>query len=276
MNHTIEPAREGDDLFELTVCPDCDYSLANLPVEGTCPECGRTYDQSFLVLSGHGRGRLDTTWRSALWPLISVAMFGGMAWANRFRSLSPVMIALLAFLGLTVALHAYARLFSARERGAQVWLSPQGVGQRKSSPEARWAEIASGYVFYALVLLGMVVWIIRPGAGGGAVAAYACAALVIVAFAKGRVWRWHRRELDDRPVIYPWASIEQMEIDELLSGRHRFILRVGGPGGKVGIAVVDIELFLDEQETLKLRNLIQQWSGGRLSCTVNNRPSDKE
>ncbi len=39
------------------VCPNCAYSLDGLPDTGTCPECGRPYDQSEVILYGWARGR---------------------------------------------------------------------------------------------------------------------------------------------------------------------------------------------------------------------------
>src|SRR5687768_6632048 len=76
----------GEEVLRLSNCPTCDYSLAMLPPQGICPECGSRYDQSFLVLSGRGRGRHDSllggTWRSfvvaALILLFAAWMFSDM------------------------------------------------------------------------------------------------------------------------------------------------------------------------------------------------------
>jgi hypothetical protein len=44
------------DLFRLEFCLGCGYRLEGLPAEGTCPECGKEYDRSRIVLFGYGRG----------------------------------------------------------------------------------------------------------------------------------------------------------------------------------------------------------------------------
>lgn len=41
-------------------CPNCGYSLFGLNSIGTCPECGRSYDQSEMILYGWARGQHET------------------------------------------------------------------------------------------------------------------------------------------------------------------------------------------------------------------------
>jgi hypothetical protein len=52
----------------LAQCPFCDYSLEGLPVEHTCPECGRPFDRRSRVFGAKNRWQ-----RMGKWELIGVA-----------------------------------------------------------------------------------------------------------------------------------------------------------------------------------------------------------
>jgi hypothetical protein len=44
------------DLLRLEHCVHCGYELTGLAADGTCPECGRPYNQDVVVLHGTARG----------------------------------------------------------------------------------------------------------------------------------------------------------------------------------------------------------------------------
>jgi len=58
-----------------SVCPNCGYSLLGLESIGTCPECGRSYDQSEMILYGWARGSHETVSNAKrsrlIWVMIS-------------------------------------------------------------------------------------------------------------------------------------------------------------------------------------------------------------
>lgn len=71
----------------LNNCPFCDYSLEGLPVEHTCPECGRAFDRRWRVF-GHRRRweRLSRGWRVAAVGGLALApiylVFGFLRWPH--------------------------------------------------------------------------------------------------------------------------------------------------------------------------------------------------
>ena len=62
-------------VLRLEQCPQCGYRLEGLPAEGVCPECGRAYEQTTIVLHGWSSGgRMDIStarpWVAALLGLL--------------------------------------------------------------------------------------------------------------------------------------------------------------------------------------------------------------
>jgi len=57
----VQQVCEISEILALNVCPNCGYLLDGLPREGNCPECGRTYGQTQVVLYGYGRGKHENS-----------------------------------------------------------------------------------------------------------------------------------------------------------------------------------------------------------------------
>src|SRR4051812_36308586 len=105
------------DGLRLRNCPGCGYSLETLPAVGMCPECGRGYDQKFLVYGGVGRGQFDRgafgTWRGLIYSALYVLGFYYLARFN-WSAWGGFLVSWL-WVGIFVAVaatHLYAALFA--------------------------------------------------------------------------------------------------------------------------------------------------------------------
>src|SRR5205085_1891838 len=90
-NMGVRPMSDENPL-RLSACPNCDYSLTTLPPEGVCPECGRPYDQQFIILAGRGRGRFETSWRTSMVVIVAITFVLMMSWKGRGLRPDPMAI----------------------------------------------------------------------------------------------------------------------------------------------------------------------------------------
>jgi hypothetical protein len=77
MGSPVPAAPAAPDALRLTHCPACGYLLEGLPPEGVCPECGRSYDQTRVVLHGWARGSHATMYNAPPWVAVLLALFFG-------------------------------------------------------------------------------------------------------------------------------------------------------------------------------------------------------
>ena len=120
------------------VCPVCDYSLAGLPAEGICPECGTGYDTSRVYLYGEAMGTRRRAWNArAQRP--GQMVFGGILilvlatvnfWPRRHgRFQQPIN---LFYFGWFAVIYLFSVWRSLTDQGSgvvQVKLTPVGVRQ---------------------------------------------------------------------------------------------------------------------------------------------------
>jgi len=255
--------------LRLAICPGCDYSLQTLPPQGVCPECGRHYDQRFIVLSGQGRGWFESspggTWRGPLNDsifvviLILIVVSGHAVW----REPNLLMWGVIGIVALTMRL--YVRLFSAREPRMQLWISPDGIAQVQSTPEARQAQWVAHHVMWLFCPVSLLILVVLIPERLGAISFFLIA--VIVALTFFFYWRaWKRRgdlaALDYIPQLSPWTTI--LKIDFQTLSRDRLRVRCRKLRSWKGIAIshewiIDIELPDAQLVAEPLRALMLQW-----------------
>ena len=216
---TIQPAIppiESDPL-RLMFCPKCDYSLQGLPPEGTCPECGREYDQSFTII----RCRPTSFWRVA--PI--VCFMATLAFLEPVRR-NPIFLLFAGLIIINIAVQLIEQFTSPRRGVRLLWMSPIGIGVKRLADDkalhVRLSEIAAavfvlGIVVYFAHKLGgklLVALFDRIGWSAAIIIFIVGAAIALIATRLSQP-RFVRRSDGVAPDLWPWQDLDRIEIDRM-------------------------------------------------------------
>lgn len=264
-------ARAPDNLLCLTNCPACDYSLESLPPQGRCPECGRCYDQTVVVLTGRGRGRFDTlaggTWRSIVSFIVIAACLVFIGSKLRIDTGLGSFAYIIALLGLAV-LHLGARVLSPRTPRMQLWLSPEGVAQVPSTPEAR--RVLEFENDTALNSIAVFTILMLSNVGPRQAFQFFVILVIGLSLLFWRVSRYRNRvrknEAEDEaqyvPSWYGWRLIEDFSVEPVSDAAVRVnchAYRMWRSIKLFNLQVASIELQITDAQQAELLNRVKYW-----------------
>jgi hypothetical protein len=122
---------ESAEIFPPEVCPICGYSLQGLPGQGICPECGKAYDSSELILHGWARGKHANLANTRGTRFVLAFLPGGWLLYLWFTAAFTFAwrMALLAGWIIPLAFHLFQRKSTDHPGGIQVRMSRRGIVQ---------------------------------------------------------------------------------------------------------------------------------------------------
>lgn len=258
----------------LELCPDCGYALVGLPAHGNCPECGREYDQSVMILPGSARGGTaslaDASGSRLVWEIIIIAlMFSSFFWDLWRGHVQPLMYAAIAFILPGYALTLFDRFTRRRPGLVHVYINANGCLQVRANQRTLWTRIALGCfivgsVFFAASFLNEYLPISEPEIRRGI--ALSVPALYCAWF----VWKVRHAFLphdEVQPALHlayagvPWRDLSIARFEPL--GDDRFLLRLQHRHKKSLLRqpadVIHAELQCSKQQALTAVRLIKDW-----------------
>lgn len=261
-----------DDRFRLWACPECQYSLESLPAAGVCPECGRAYDTTFIVLQDDVGAESEPARRRARRRVMEVVLVAFMlfwvAWVYRQRAWTMVIWMLPAI--AIWAVMAWNQVWTPLRARTQLWLSPLGAEQVQSTEDARRAARMQRWLRrYAQPVTFMVVGAFLSRHWSDAWIFFAIGSVSALFAVGGHLIR---KRADTRVVVaggdhvrrlVPWRTLDRCEVTQPEPGRVRVRLRQ--PITVVGSVlltrewVADLNAPFPTEQFEALRSRVERW-----------------
>ncbi|MDB5334025.1 MAG: hypothetical protein JWP03_5176 [Phycisphaerales bacterium] len=258
------------------VCANCGYSLTGLTGTRVCPECGREYDESEVVLHGWARGRHENLGNTKRTRIV-LMLFGSFAWiAVQLPSLALGgtrydLLIFAAAMMVPVGLLLFRRSDSGHPGLIQVRLSDRGCVQYDNlhAPSAI-GELARSHGWVVPLVAAIVLLILPRDRMIDPIQFWIWFPLSIIAvpiaWRVSRKFRVKIREVrsgsiaDANSVSYnrsPWTDVGSYSLKPARKANYR--LRIDTFTKFFGNDVVDAEIACTPEQAESLRDLLDGW-----------------
>ncbi|MFI5380458.1 MAG: hypothetical protein ACHRHE_14260 [Tepidisphaerales bacterium] len=279
-NHNPSEVRRLDEVrpptsLSTVVCPNCGYSLRGLPGEGTCPECGRVYDQSELILYGFGRGGhaspANAKSSRLVWVLVAPVIWGLMLLRQMWVVGGWDYLGCFWVLGLLTTLYALARRWNSNHPGLiQVRLNDRGCVQYDDLAGPSVVREIAGANSWLVPLFAAVCLMVAVRQGFIGMTQFLIW-FPLAAIATWLLWIHDRRfriamrqvregAIADLNAVYyrptSWANVRSFSLVRIKADSHRLKIT---RGRFVTRDAVDAELRCTEAQALEVDAMMRQW-----------------
>jgi len=252
------------DPLRLTYCPQCDYSLEGLPAEGTCPECGYQYDQSFVVIrAGSPASRFAIRFgQTGAWIVRTLPMLMWlfvMVFLLRTRS-DPLTLLMYGYLVFMAGWELFDRWLSPRPQHLLVWIAPDGIGQSAAvDPKSEVTHVRRWLAWAFVIFYFAIAFVRHPDQWAVGVIMLAVIAGLTALFGLGSRVKIARPAAEVRPALLCWTSLRKVRIWRFRGDYHR--LRAESKGFLTTYPI-DVVFGATSEQIGELRSRLVAWSGG--------------